>query len=303
MTVVDAELEGETRSHEGWVWPWYVGSDVWERGVSLAYFGPRGYAYSSDFTPVVVEVNELARSIVEADSSGGGLPGWELASSVPVYGPMYVMPRWDVEQFDRLMKRLCKVVGPGPDWGTVAARLSRYVSWDYDYRYDEWLETHFGEPYNPHLWPEAFETGAWMRRFALSQYGQKPLGVSTEPVNGVYEVVIDRCDGEAWASLICGSDDHLSLVTSGVEGMVNHCDDQLRDMGVQLLGAASTCLDELVPRYLPEATPQPQERRLHVLTTSGWLQSTEPFPAGAESLAGPVSRITDRIQQLTTVAW
>lgn len=285
---------------DGWVWPWYAGSVFGERGVLFSSFGPRGYTYSSDFSPGVVEVEWLARSIAQAESSGSGLPGWELAGSVPVYGPLYVMPRWDADQVDRLMKRLCDVVGPGPDWGTVASRLSRFVGWDYDYRYDRWVEDHFGEPYNPHL-TGASENAKWIRESSMSEYDW--LATEIAPVEGVYQVVIDRSDGDSWASLLCTTQGHLSLLRSDGRGMLDHCDHRLRALGVELLVAASRIVDRLVSRSVSLEPPGAAEGCVHVFTDAGWHYSTEPFPAGLDSLAAPVELIAERIQELTSVTW
>ena len=55
------------------------------------------------------------------------------------------MGRWDREGFEVGLNDLCQEVSPDPRYGVVADRLSRYLWWEYDYRFDEMANR--GEPY------------------------------------------------------------------------------------------------------------------------------------------------------------
>ena len=48
----------------------------------------------------------------------------------------WVMDHWDETEVRRLLEAICTEVGPGPDWGSVASRIARFIPWEYDYRYD-----------------------------------------------------------------------------------------------------------------------------------------------------------------------
>lgn len=49
----------------------------------------------------------------------------------------WVMDRWDEAEVRRLLEAILAEVGPGPDWGSVASRIARFIPWEYAYRYDE----------------------------------------------------------------------------------------------------------------------------------------------------------------------
>ena len=55
------------------------------------------------------------------------------------------MARWDSEAFLYAVRAVCTSASPGPDWGTVADRIGRWIPWEYDYRYDEHVNARFGE--------------------------------------------------------------------------------------------------------------------------------------------------------------
>ncbi len=57
----------------------------------------------------------------------------------------WFMPSWDQEAFRSAVYDICADASPGPDWGSVAARIGRLIPWEFDYRYDAHLNAHFGE--------------------------------------------------------------------------------------------------------------------------------------------------------------
>jgi hypothetical protein len=62
---------------------------------------------------------------------------------------VWVMDRWSQERFESSVQQLCQTYSPAPDWGTVASRLTRLLPWEYDDRYDEYLDTHPGPVFPP----------------------------------------------------------------------------------------------------------------------------------------------------------
>jgi hypothetical protein len=72
---------------------------------------------------------------------------------------IWFMSRWDKAEFERALEKVCSEASPGPDWGTVASRLSRSLLWEYDYHYDAFVNKHPGESYPP-PYPEPDEDPA-----------------------------------------------------------------------------------------------------------------------------------------------
>jgi hypothetical protein len=60
---------------------------------------------------------------------------------------MWFVSRWDRAELDTALRLLCEESSPGPDWGSVAARIARVIPWEFDYRYDEHVNHRYGEPY------------------------------------------------------------------------------------------------------------------------------------------------------------
>lgn len=66
----------------------------------------------------------------------------------------WVMDRWDEDEVRRLLDAICTEVGPGPDWGSVASRIARFIPWEHDHRYDT-HEQAGGGPFPPERRQEA----------------------------------------------------------------------------------------------------------------------------------------------------
>jgi hypothetical protein len=77
----------------------------------------------------------------------GGLRA--IPESVAVGTGIWFMRRWDAAEFDAAVRTICAAFSPGPDWGTVASRIGRLMPWEFDYRYDEHVNEHFGTPFPP----------------------------------------------------------------------------------------------------------------------------------------------------------
>jgi Immunity protein 8 len=49
------------------------------------------------------------------------------------------MKRWDHAALREAITGLCEAF-EAADWGTLASRIARTIPWEYDYRYDEFLD-------------------------------------------------------------------------------------------------------------------------------------------------------------------
>jgi hypothetical protein len=54
---------------------------------------------------------------------------------------LVLMPAWDAEVLRRAIEEICERCS-GPDWPTVASRLDRYLDWEWEYNYDEFVDRH-----------------------------------------------------------------------------------------------------------------------------------------------------------------
>jgi hypothetical protein len=76
----------------------------------------------------------------------------EIPESMALGWYFWFMKRWSREDFDSGLKAVCDIYSPGMDWGTVASRIGRVIPWEYDYRYDKYLDENFGKSYPPDEW-------------------------------------------------------------------------------------------------------------------------------------------------------
>lgn len=90
-----------------------------------------------------------------SDFAGDVLPGGEV---LPVHG-VWLMRAWSPAAFEAAVGRLVTASSPGPDWATVAERISRHLPWEYDYRRDDELNQRSGLPRLAHsFWHDAYRT-------------------------------------------------------------------------------------------------------------------------------------------------
>lgn len=47
----------------------------------------------------------------------------------------WFMRRWERAPFEQALTVICAEASPGPDWGTVAARIGEQIPWEYAYRH------------------------------------------------------------------------------------------------------------------------------------------------------------------------
>lgn len=62
---------------------------------------------------------------------------------------VWFMRRWDRAAFETAVGAVCAASSPGPDWGTVASRIGRYLPWEFAYKYDAHVNKHYGQPFPP----------------------------------------------------------------------------------------------------------------------------------------------------------
>lgn len=73
----------------------------------------------------------------------------DMPESVVAGATLWFMLRWNRQEFETAVKAVCGDASPGPDWGSVACRIGRRIPWEFDYRYDEHINKHYGEPFPP----------------------------------------------------------------------------------------------------------------------------------------------------------
>lgn len=88
-----------------------------------------------------------------AEEDWKGLGGYRGPGSMPAsiimgHGIWFVQ-RWDHGEILAGLASIFETEGTGPDWGSVASRIGRYIQWDLSYAYDQHVNEHFGEPFPP----------------------------------------------------------------------------------------------------------------------------------------------------------
>jgi len=78
---------------------------------------------------------------------GGGLRA--LPDAVTPGAGLWFMRRWDRSRFEEALKAVCDEFSPGPDWGSVASRIGRLIPWEFDYKYDQYVDLHPGPAFPP----------------------------------------------------------------------------------------------------------------------------------------------------------
>jgi hypothetical protein len=62
---------------------------------------------------------------------------------------IWLMREWDRNAFEHALHELCARASPAPDWGSVASRIGRLIPWEFDYKYDAYVDEHLGERFAP----------------------------------------------------------------------------------------------------------------------------------------------------------
>ncbi|PSL01321.1 hypothetical protein CLV30_11451 [Haloactinopolyspora alba] len=59
---------------------------------------------------------------------------------------LWLMERWNPDEFVAAVQLVVDKSSPGPDWGVVAARIGRSIPWEFDYKYDDQVNRRHGLP-------------------------------------------------------------------------------------------------------------------------------------------------------------
>jgi hypothetical protein len=127
----------------------YVPPDPDHFGFSAQVFiGDEGDCLSDSFDVTVCTASWLADQVKAGDWDrfrNGSLR--VMPESVIAGAALWLMRRWNRQEFETAVEAVCADASPGPDWGSVASRVGRRIPWEFDHRYDEHVNEHFGEPY------------------------------------------------------------------------------------------------------------------------------------------------------------
>ena len=77
----------------------------------------------------------------------GGLSA--LPESIAVGTGIWFVRSWNAAELESAIRLVCAEFSPGPDWGSVAARVGRLIPWEFDYKYDAHVNEHYGETFPP----------------------------------------------------------------------------------------------------------------------------------------------------------
>ncbi len=116
--------------------------------VAQVFIGTRGDNRADSFDVVVCSPSWLAAETAAGNwraFNGAMLTG--MNENVVPAAAVWLMARWSRDDFEQAVHQLCDICSPGPDWGSVASRIGRVIPWEYDYRYDAFVDKHYGEAY------------------------------------------------------------------------------------------------------------------------------------------------------------
>lgn len=120
-------------------------------GVQLqVLIGREGQRYYDSFDVTVCTPSWMAERVASGnwESFRHGYPRGIPESIVPGCG-LWFVDRWSEADIREAVRVICAASSPGPDWGSVAARIGRVIPWEFDYKYDSHVNGHFGEVFPP----------------------------------------------------------------------------------------------------------------------------------------------------------
>lgn len=149
----------ETEGHECdevsvWGWPGQVAPEL-----DPGYFGIRveidigpddDPTFYQEFDAVVCSwrwfCSQLAAGRWDNPWFWGGVHLFPMPAKMLNPSGLWLMDQWSQEDFESGLKALCTFVSPAPDWDTLADRLTRWLNWDFEYRYDDQINERHGLP-------------------------------------------------------------------------------------------------------------------------------------------------------------
>ncbi|EGD45623.1 hypothetical protein NBCG_00100 [Nocardioidaceae bacterium Broad-1] len=125
-----------------------VGSTDFHVGVQVL-IGEIGDDAADSFDLIVCSPSRLATMYAaEAWDEDEVLPGGNV---LPLTG-IWLMKTWSEMDLIAALDRLIPAYSPGPDFGTVAARMGRVIPWEYDYKFDDQQNRSAGLPGLKSFW-------------------------------------------------------------------------------------------------------------------------------------------------------
>jgi len=102
----------------------------------MAFIGSVGDESFDAFNFVVCTPIWLARSFNDVR-----VPRWDYECENVLFGRRLVlMMRWDYQELHAAISEMC-AGHEAADWGTLANRIGRYIPWEFDDRYDEFIDS------------------------------------------------------------------------------------------------------------------------------------------------------------------
>lgn len=129
----------------------FMPADPEHFGVDVKVFiGTAGTGTSDSFDILVCSPSWMAEQVTAGDwlRLRRGAPR-VISEAVAVGSGVWLMRRWDSTELKSALHALCAACSPGPDWGSVASRISRVAPWEFAYRYDEHVYRHYGSFFPP----------------------------------------------------------------------------------------------------------------------------------------------------------
>lgn len=114
------------------------------------FIGDTATGYVDSFDLVVCTPSWMAEQVAEGHWSRfrhGGLSA--IPDAIAVGSGIWFMQQWDRAAFQASLTEVCDSCSPAPDWGSLASRIGRLIPWEFDYKYDEHVDAHYGEPFPP----------------------------------------------------------------------------------------------------------------------------------------------------------
>jgi Immunity protein 8 len=128
----------------------YRPDDAKKFAVHVMAFIGTGDEYVGSFDFVACTPSWLAARFPEGDDSvrlvGSSDVHW--VNSLLIGAGFVFMAEWSYDELTAAVELICSRHA-GPDWGAVASRIGRSLPWEFDYKYDRFLDQNPGPAFPP----------------------------------------------------------------------------------------------------------------------------------------------------------
>jgi hypothetical protein len=101
----------------------------------MAFIGPENDEPSDSFDLLVCSPSWLAEHFADPRISR-----WKFEDAGLLFGNRFLfMTRWDYDKLHATIVHLC-AIHEADDWGTLASRIGRHIPWEFDYKYDKFID-------------------------------------------------------------------------------------------------------------------------------------------------------------------